>query len=72
MASWGDGAAATYTFAGSFLQRVFPGGVSEHVSAGSGCVRRLDALVLRRGVARRESETAEARVKLMVLRIDPQ
>lgn len=70
MASWGDGAAAPYALAGSFFQRVFPGGVSEYVSGGGGCFRRLDALVLRRRIAWRESEVAEARMKRVELRIE--
>jgi len=70
MASWGDGAAAAYALARSFFQRVFPGCVSEYVSAGSGCFWRLDALVLCRGVAWGKCQAAEARMRLVMLRFD--
>jgi hypothetical protein len=70
MASWSDGAAAAHALAGSFFERVFPGGVSEYVYAGGWCLRGLDALVLRRGVVGRESKATEARMRRVELRIE--
>jgi hypothetical protein len=70
MALWGDDAAAAYALARSIFQRVFPGGISEYVPAGGGCVWGMDALVLRRGIAWREPKVAEARMRLVMLRFD--
>ena len=70
MAAWSDGAAVAYALVGSFFKRVFPGGVSEYVSAGGWCLRRLDALVLRRGIAGRESEATEARMRQVEGRVE--
>jgi len=69
MASWGYSAAAAYPFARSFFQRVFPGGVSEYVSAGGGRFWRLDALVLRGGVDWGELKTAETRMRMQTINL---
>ena len=69
MASWGYSAAAAYSLARSFFQRVFPGGVSEYVSAGGGCFWRLDALVLRGGVDWGDLKTAETRMRMQTINL---
>lgn len=65
MVARGYGAAAAYALARSFFQRVFPVRVSEYVSAGSGRIWRLDALVLRWRIAWGGLEVAEARMMLV-------
>ena len=69
MASWGYSAAAAYSLARPFFQRVFPGGVSEYVSAGGGCFWRLDALVLRGGVDWGDRKTAETRIRMQTINL---
>jgi hypothetical protein len=69
MASWGYSAAAAYSLARSFFQRVFPGGVSEYVSAGGGRFWRLDALVLRGGVDWGDLKTAETRMRMQTINL---
>ena len=69
MASWGYSAAAAYSLARSFFQRVFPDGVSEYVSTGGGCFWRLDALVLRGRVNWGELKTAETRMMMQAINL---
>src|ERR1700721_49243 len=69
MASWGYRAAAAYSLARSFFQRVFPGGVSEFFSTGGGCFWRLDALVLRGRVDWGEFKTAGTRMRMQAINL---